>query len=62
MAEDVAYQLTKTFWDHKVKMGQDAAWWKGVDKELLSNIEGRVHPGALKYYQEAGFPLADAHK
>jgi TRAP transporter TAXI family solute receptor len=62
MAEDVAYQLTKTFWDQKAKMGQDAAWWKGVDQALLANIEGRIHPGALKYYQEAGFPLADAHK
>ncbi len=54
MDEETAYQLTKTYWGQKETMGADAAWWKGVSAELLSNIEGKIHPGALRYYEEAG--------
>lgn len=62
MDNDTAYELTKTFWEQKAKMGSEAAWWKGVDKGLMSNITGKLHPGALKYYEEAGFPVADAQR
>ena len=59
MADDTAYQLTKTYWEQKAKMGEGAAWWNGVDKGLMANIKGKIHPGAVKYYQEAGFELSD---
>jgi len=62
MADDTAYQLTKTYWDQKAKMGEGAAWWNGVDKGLMSNIKGKIHPGAVKYYTEAGFELNDNQK
>lgn len=62
MDNDTAYELTKTFWEQKAKMGSEAAWWKGVDKGLMSNITGKLHPGALKYYEEAGFPVADSQR
>ncbi|WP_259782574.1 TAXI family TRAP transporter solute-binding subunit [Aestuariispira ectoiniformans] len=62
MDNDTAYELTKTFWEQKAKMGSEAAWWKGVDKGLMSNITGKLHPGALKYYEEAGFPVTDAQR
>lgn len=61
MDDDTAYQLTKTYWDQKAKMGADAAWWNGVSADMLENISGKIHPGALKYYKEQGFPLQDAH-
>ncbi len=60
MDDDTAYQLTKTYWDQKEKMGADAAWWNAIGADMLANITGKIHPGALKYYQEAGFPLTDA--
>ncbi len=60
MDEDTAYQLTKTFWEQKAAMGEGAAWWNGVDEGLMENITGQIHPGALRYYKEAGFPLTDA--
>lgn len=60
MDEDTAYQLTKTFWEQKVAMGKGAAWWNGVNEGLMENITGQIHPGALRYYKEAGFPLTDA--
>lgn len=60
MDDDTAYALTKTFWEQKAKMGKDAAWWNGVDADLLANITGKIHPGAVRYYKEQGFALTDA--
>ncbi|WP_425406194.1 TAXI family TRAP transporter solute-binding subunit [Hwanghaeella sp.] len=60
MDEDTAYQLTKTYWEQKAKMGAAAAWWNGVDEGLMANIIGKIHPGAVKYYKEAGMALTDA--
>ena len=62
MGEDAAYQLTKTFWENKSKMGEAAKWWNGVDKGLMANITGKIHPGAIKYYKEAGFELTEAQQ
>lgn len=57
MSDDAAYMLTKTFWESKAAMAEDAPWWKGVDKDLMSIITTKLHPGAIRYYQEAGFEL-----
>lgn len=62
MDDDTAYQLTKTYWDQKAKMGEDAAWWNGVDQGLMGTITSAIHPGALRYYTEMDFPLSDAQK
>ncbi|QFT67170.1 hypothetical protein FIU93_10345 [Labrenzia sp. THAF35] len=62
MDDDTAYTLTKTFWDEKAKMGEEAPWWNGVDQALMANITGKIHPGAARYYQEAGIELTDAQK
>lgn len=60
MSDDVAYELTKTFWEQRATMGEAAPWWNGVSEELMGNITGSIHPGAIRYYKEAGFPLTDA--
>jgi len=57
MSDDAAYALTKTFWEGKDDMGASAAWWNGVDQGLMTNLTGKIHPGAVRYYQEAGFAL-----
>lgn len=62
MSDDAAYELTKIYWEGKDKMGAGAAWWNGVDKGLMANISGKIHPGAVRYYNEAGFELTDAQK
>jgi len=59
MSDDAAYELTKTFWESKATMAEDAPWWKGVDTELMANINTRLHPGAIRYYTEAGVELTD---
>ncbi len=60
MDDDTAYALTKTFWDSKARMADTAPWWAGVDAALIATIEGKIHPGAVRYYKEAGIALTDA--
>lgn len=60
MKDDTAYALTKTFWQQRAAMSADAPWWKGVDQSLMPTITGKIHPGALRYYKEAGFKLSPA--
>ena len=59
MDDETAYQLTKTFWENKSKMAESAAWWAGVDEGLMSTITGKIHPGAIRYYKEAGIALTE---
>jgi TRAP transporter TAXI family solute receptor len=62
MDDDTAYTLTKTYWEQKGEMAEAAKWWAGVDEGLMGNITGKIHPGALRYYEEAGISLTDAQK
>lgn len=62
MDDDTAYTLTKTFWENKAKLGGTSPWWNGVDPAMLNNIKGKIHAGAVRYYEEAGITLTDAHK
>ena len=60
MDDETAYQMTKTYWEGKASMGESAPWWNGVDETLMGNITGKLHPGAIRYYKEAGMALTDA--
>jgi len=62
MDDETAYMMTKTYWSQKEAMGTNAAWWNGVSGELLSNIEGKIHSGALKFYDESGIKVADTNR
>ena len=62
MDDETAYQLTKTYWEQKASMAEAAKWWGGVDEALMENITGQIHPGAVRYYEEAGFTLTDDQK
>jgi len=56
--EETAYQLTKAFWDAKKRMAQVAPWWDSVTVELINQLEGPLHPGAVRYYSEQGIKVA----
>ncbi len=62
MDEETAYQVTKAFWEAKEAMTKSSPWWAGVTPDLLSTIDGKIHPGAARYYEEAGITLSDAQK
>ena len=57
MDDATAYAVTKTYWAQKRAMGSDNAWWNGVSGELLINVYGKIHAGALRYYDEAGIKV-----
>ena len=62
MDNETAYQLTKTYWSQKSAMGNNAAWWNAVSNELLGNVHGKIHAGALRYYDEMGVSIPDANR
>jgi len=61
MSNEVAYKLTKTYWDSKKMLGNAAKWWNGVSHSMIKNISTKIHPGALKYYKEKGVKIASHH-
>ncbi|MCZ4306114.1 TAXI family TRAP transporter solute-binding subunit [Zoogloeaceae bacterium G21618-S1] len=62
MDEATAYQLTRSYWEGLAEMAKSNPWWKSIDASLLDNIGVKLHPGALKYYAEAGISVPDRLK
>jgi len=60
MDEQTAYLLTKIYWTRKAEMAKANAWWGGVQPAMLDTLAGKLHPGALRYYREAGIAVPDA--
>lgn len=58
MEDDIAYELTKAFWTQREKMAETAPWWAGVAPEQVAALEA-LHPGAARYYEEAGVAVAE---
>lgn len=57
MSDNVAYTTTKTFWEWKDKLAKESSWWSGVTKPLVGDLGAKLHPGAAKYYKEAGVEI-----
>lgn len=62
MDEATAYQVTCRYWKGLADMAKSDPWWKGVGPALLDNVTVKLHPGALKYYAEAGIAIPDRLK
>lgn len=57
MDDETAYQLTKAFWEGKKAMAATSPWWNAVTTEGLKSLGANLHPGAVKYYKEAGVSI-----
>jgi TRAP transporter TAXI family solute receptor len=59
LSEDLVYKLAKVAWEHwdEVVKGTSAAKW--VKAKDIVHMIAPVHPGAAKYYREAGIPIPD---
>lgn len=59
-SDEVAYQLTKDYWQAKKALSEKNKWWDSVQAELINKAATSIHPGAMKYYKEAGFSIDPA--
>lgn len=57
MDEATAYAVVKAFWERKAEMSKQNPWWDGVAADQIALLGVSVHPGAARYYREAGIPV-----
>lgn len=62
MDDETAYTMTRVFWESLDAMAETASWWRGVTTALIGAITTEIHPGAIRFYDEIGVPLADVHR
>ncbi|GHC28169.1 TAXI family TRAP transporter solute-binding subunit [Aidingimonas halophila] len=60
MDDDTAYAITRTFWERRDAMAEESSWWEVIDPEMLESMAGELHPGALRYYEEAGIDVPES--
>ncbi len=59
--EDVVYNATKAFWENLGEVHATAFFLKDVTAETaFTSVNVPLHPGAVKYYDEAGIAIPDA--
>ncbi len=54
LPEEIAYKITKAFWENKKILAEAHPIGKVLDIKGIKYGVAKVHPGALRYYQEAG--------
>lgn len=57
MSDDVAYFITKTFWEWKDRLAGENPWWDGVTPQMIGQMDTKLHPGAARYYEEQGIDV-----
>ncbi len=57
MEEEAAYLFTRYFWETREQRAEASPWWKGVTTDGLATLAAALHPGAARYYEEAGISL-----
>ncbi|MEM9108364.1 MAG: TAXI family TRAP transporter solute-binding subunit, partial [Pseudomonadota bacterium] len=58
--EETVYEATKAFWDNIDEVQATAFFLKEVDKDTaFTSVNVPLHPGALRYYEEAGFDIPE---
>lgn len=53
MDDATAYAVTRAFWTQRVTMAKQNPLWGGVSADMLGSLAGKLHPGAIRYYEEA---------
>lgn len=54
LSEINAYRLTRAFWKARANLESKNTYWKNIKYENLSQLNIKLHKGALRYYDEIG--------
>jgi TRAP transporter TAXI family solute receptor len=58
MSDDLAYTMTKVYMDSREQMGKDNRLLSHLSKySPFTGVTARLHPGAIKYYEEHGIEV-----
>ena len=57
MSNATAYALTKAFWSQLGPLADKNAVWRAVAGPAVATLGITLHPGALRFYKEAGVPV-----
>jgi uncharacterized protein len=57
MSNAAAYALTKAFWSQLGPLDEKNAAWHAVTGEVVATLGVTLHPGALRFYKEAGISV-----
>ncbi|MEM9432681.1 MAG: TAXI family TRAP transporter solute-binding subunit [Pseudomonadota bacterium] len=61
MDDDTAYALTKAYWENLSAMMNANALMRSINPDApFAGINAKLHPGAIRYYKEAGIAVSDA--
>lgn len=59
MDEELVYNITKSMFEHKDELDAIHAAWKDTNEKTAAvNCPFPLHPGAERYYKEAGFDIS----
>jgi len=62
LPEEIAYKVTKAFWENKKILADAHPIGTGIDINGVKYGLAKVHPGALKYYKEVGIDIPPSMK
>jgi len=60
MSNATAYALTKAFWSQLGPLAEKNPAWRAITGEAVATLGITLHPGALRFYKEAGIAVPAA--
>jgi TRAP transporter TAXI family solute receptor len=62
LPEEIAYKMTKAFWENRKILAEAHPIGKALDMKGIRYGVAKVHPGALRYYNEIGVEVPPSMK